>query len=190
MRAEVVRRRARLEAPRVPAHRASPQTHPQTHPRTPRSFPLRPGAPRRGARPGPVGTIRATHQQRQPARAAPAHEAAVEAKSPGSPRPYGQIHTFARPRSRDGRRHARPLLVRRRRAHLPEAPVPVVRVNRTEERLRGAANVALNIAGVGAASTLLSVVGDDEARPHDRQAVARIGDPPPNSSSIRVTRRR
>lgn len=44
----------------------------------------------------------------------------------------------------------------------PEAPVPVVRVNRTEERLGGAANVALNIAGVGAASTLLSVVGDDE----------------------------
>lgn len=44
----------------------------------------------------------------------------------------------------------------------PEAPVPVVRINRTEERLGGAANVALNIASVGGCSTLLSVVGDDE----------------------------
>ena len=32
----------------------------------------------------------------------------------------------------------------------PEAPVPVVRVTRTEERLGGAANVARNIATVGA----------------------------------------
>ena len=45
----------------------------------------------------------------------------------------------------------------------PEAPVPVVRVARVEERLGGAANVARNIATVGAASTLLSVVGGDEA---------------------------
>lgn len=45
----------------------------------------------------------------------------------------------------------------------PEAPVPVVRVIRTEERLGGAANVARNIATVGARSTLLSVVGGDEA---------------------------
>ena len=45
----------------------------------------------------------------------------------------------------------------------PEAPVPVVRVVRSEERLGGAANVARNIACLGARSTLLSVVGDDEA---------------------------
>lgn len=45
----------------------------------------------------------------------------------------------------------------------PEAPVPVVRVTRTEELLGGAANVARNIATVGASSTLLSVVGNDEA---------------------------
>lgn len=45
----------------------------------------------------------------------------------------------------------------------PEAPVPVVRVVRTEERLGGAANVARNIARIGATSTLLSVVGRDEA---------------------------
>ena len=43
-----------------------------------------------------------------------------------------------------------------------EAPVPVVRVTRTEERLGGAANVAINIAAVGAHSSLLSVVGSDE----------------------------
>ncbi len=43
----------------------------------------------------------------------------------------------------------------------PEAPVPVVRVQREEERLGGAANVALNVKKLGAASTLLTVVGDD-----------------------------
>lgn len=45
----------------------------------------------------------------------------------------------------------------------PEAPVPVVKVDRTEERLGGAANVARNIAAVGAQPLLLSVVGQDEA---------------------------
>lgn len=44
----------------------------------------------------------------------------------------------------------------------PEAPVPVVRVNREEERLGGAANVALNVKTLGAQCTLLTVVGDDE----------------------------
>lgn len=44
----------------------------------------------------------------------------------------------------------------------PEAPVPVVRVNREEERLGGAANVALNAKTVGAQVTLLTVVGQDE----------------------------
>ncbi len=45
----------------------------------------------------------------------------------------------------------------------PEAPVPVVKVTRCEERLGGAANVALNIASIGAKPSLLCVVGDDEA---------------------------
>ncbi len=45
----------------------------------------------------------------------------------------------------------------------PEAPVPVVKVGRTEERLGGAANVARNIAAVGAQTALLSVAGRDEA---------------------------
>ncbi|MGO0789709.1 D-glycero-beta-D-manno-heptose-7-phosphate kinase [Herbaspirillum seropedicae] len=44
----------------------------------------------------------------------------------------------------------------------PEAPVPVVRVERKEERLGGAANVARNIASLGAQTALLGVTGDDE----------------------------
>lgn len=45
----------------------------------------------------------------------------------------------------------------------PEAPVPVVKVERLEERLGGAANVARNIVSLGATCCLLSVVGPDEA---------------------------
>lgn len=44
----------------------------------------------------------------------------------------------------------------------PEAPVPVVRVTRSEERLGGAANVAFNVAALGASATLVGVIGDDE----------------------------
>lgn len=44
----------------------------------------------------------------------------------------------------------------------PEAPVPVVRVQRDQDRVGGAANVALNAATLGAQTTLLSVVGADE----------------------------
>lgn len=45
----------------------------------------------------------------------------------------------------------------------PEAPVPVVRIEKCEERLGGAANVARNIAALGAQTSLLGVVGNDEA---------------------------
>jgi len=45
----------------------------------------------------------------------------------------------------------------------PEAPVPVVRVTRVEERPGGAANVARNAAALGATVDLLAVVGQDEA---------------------------
>jgi len=45
----------------------------------------------------------------------------------------------------------------------PEAPVPVVRVTREEDRLGGSANVAYNIFSLGAKASLLSVVGEDEA---------------------------
>jgi D-glycero-beta-D-manno-heptose-7-phosphate kinase len=44
----------------------------------------------------------------------------------------------------------------------PEAPVPVVKVNREEERIGGAANVAYNVVTLGAQAGFLGVVGDDE----------------------------
>jgi rfaE bifunctional protein kinase chain/domain len=44
----------------------------------------------------------------------------------------------------------------------PEAPVPVVNVDRTENRLGGAANVALNVQALGATPLLCAVVGDDQ----------------------------
>ena len=44
----------------------------------------------------------------------------------------------------------------------PEAPVPVVRVAKREDRLGGAANVARNIVALGAQATLIGVVGNDE----------------------------
>lgn len=44
----------------------------------------------------------------------------------------------------------------------PEAPVPIVKVDRIEDRPGGAANVARNAAALGAKTTLLSVVGRDE----------------------------
>jgi D-beta-D-heptose 7-phosphate kinase/D-beta-D-heptose 1-phosphate adenosyltransferase len=45
----------------------------------------------------------------------------------------------------------------------PEAPVPVVKVDHIEDRPGGAANVALNIAALGAPASLVGVTGDDEA---------------------------
>ncbi len=45
----------------------------------------------------------------------------------------------------------------------PEAPVPVVHVEDVEERPGGAANVATNIAALGATPVLMGVTGDDEA---------------------------
>jgi D-glycero-beta-D-manno-heptose-7-phosphate kinase len=44
----------------------------------------------------------------------------------------------------------------------PEAPVPVLRVTRRFERPGGAANVAANLAGLGAAVSLVALVGDDD----------------------------
>jgi hypothetical protein len=43
----------------------------------------------------------------------------------------------------------------------PEAPVPIVRIAREEERAGGAANVARNAASLGAQVTLLTVVGEE-----------------------------
>ena len=48
----------------------------------------------------------------------------------------------------------------------PEAPVPVVQVGKIDERLGGAANVARNVAALGAKTTILGVIGDDEPGRH------------------------
>ena len=45
----------------------------------------------------------------------------------------------------------------------PEAPVPIVKVNNVEDRPGGAANVALNLAALGASAKLLGLTGNDEA---------------------------
>lgn len=45
----------------------------------------------------------------------------------------------------------------------PEAPVPIVSLEKTDERLGGAANVALNIVALGAHPIICSVVGNDDA---------------------------
>ena len=57
----------------------------------------------------------------------------------------------------------------------PEAPVPVVRVTREEERAGGAANVAYNAVSLGAQASLLTVVGDDEASRRLEALVAKTG---------------
>ena len=60
----------------------------------------------------------------------------------------------------------------------PEAPVPVVTVRERHARLGGAANVAMNVAALGARSLLVGVVGDDTDGATIRQelAVARLED--------------
>ncbi len=44
----------------------------------------------------------------------------------------------------------------------PEAPVPIVAISKKENRLGGAANVALNIQAMGANPVLCSIIGNDE----------------------------
>ena len=57
----------------------------------------------------------------------------------------------------------------------PEAPVPVVRITRDEERAGGAANVAYNVVTLGAQATLLTVVGADEASHKLEALLAKTG---------------
>lgn len=57
----------------------------------------------------------------------------------------------------------------------PEAPVPVVKVHKQEARLGGAANVARNAASLGVQTTLLSVVGQDEAGSQIAQLLTEAG---------------
>lgn len=44
----------------------------------------------------------------------------------------------------------------------PEAPVPIVALDKKEYRVGGASNVALNIASLGASVSILSVIGNDD----------------------------
>jgi len=57
----------------------------------------------------------------------------------------------------------------------PEAPVPVVRVDRDEYRLGGAANVAHNIQALGGTAALVGLIGDDEAAQVLRRALGSAG---------------
>ncbi|MGR8951307.1 MAG: D-glycero-beta-D-manno-heptose-7-phosphate kinase, partial [Gammaproteobacteria bacterium] len=57
----------------------------------------------------------------------------------------------------------------------PEAPVPVVKVKGSEERIGGAGNVALNIAKLGGKVTLLGVIGDDAEGEKVRQLLEAEG---------------
>lgn len=57
----------------------------------------------------------------------------------------------------------------------PEAPVPIVKVVRQEERPGGAANVARNAAALGAQVSLLSVIGVDEVGERLRELIAKEG---------------
>lgn len=54
----------------------------------------------------------------------------------------------------------------------PEAPIPVLHLNRSEERLGNAAFVAASIRALGAEANLLSVIGTD----NDGRAVCRMAD--------------
>ncbi|MEM6995663.1 MAG: bifunctional D-glycero-beta-D-manno-heptose-7-phosphate kinase/D-glycero-beta-D-manno-heptose 1-phosphate adenylyltransferase HldE [Myxococcota bacterium] len=54
----------------------------------------------------------------------------------------------------------------------PEAPVPVVQVQREHESLGGSANVAANIAGLGARCTLAGMVGRDAGQQRLRSLLA------------------
>jgi D-beta-D-heptose 7-phosphate kinase/D-beta-D-heptose 1-phosphate adenosyltransferase len=57
----------------------------------------------------------------------------------------------------------------------PEAPVPVVHINQSEDRPGGAGNVALNIASLGAKVSVLGFTGDDEAADILQERLAAAG---------------
>jgi D-beta-D-heptose 7-phosphate kinase/D-beta-D-heptose 1-phosphate adenosyltransferase len=57
----------------------------------------------------------------------------------------------------------------------PEAPVPVVRVRDRKDALGGAANVAQNVAALGATAELVAVIGADEPGERLRQALGSLG---------------
>jgi rfaE bifunctional protein kinase chain/domain len=71
----------------------------------------------------------------------------------------------------------------------PEAPVPVVMRMYTENRLGGAANVALNINSLGAIPVMCSVIGTDENSKTFKDMIRKLGMPEDGliESSDRIT---
>lgn len=57
----------------------------------------------------------------------------------------------------------------------PEAPVPVVLLNTSEERAGGAANVAANLSGLGLSTQIIGCVGNDDAGKALKQLIADAG---------------
>src|SRR6059058_3521691 len=55
----------------------------------------------------------------------------------------------------------------------PEAPAPVIEVQRSETNIGGAGNVARNIAALGARCIFVGLIGEDEAGSKLRSALAR-----------------
>jgi D-beta-D-heptose 7-phosphate kinase/D-beta-D-heptose 1-phosphate adenosyltransferase len=68
----------------------------------------------------------------------------------------------------------------------PEAPVPVVDIGEETTRLGGAANVANNIASLGASSTVFGVTGDDADGGHLRREIESRGIDPSGIAALRA----
>src|SRR5690606_38115759 len=60
----------------------------------------------------------------------------------------------------------------------PEAPVPIVRVRERRYALGGAANVAQNVAALGAGAELVATIGRDVAGDRLREMLEALGDDP------------
>jgi D-glycero-beta-D-manno-heptose-7-phosphate kinase len=69
----------------------------------------------------------------------------------------------------------------------PEAPVPVVAVTKKEQRIGGAGNVALNIAALGAAISIVSITGDDD---EGKQLLALLNDNNINTDFVSTSKDR
>lgn len=57
----------------------------------------------------------------------------------------------------------------------PEAPVPICKINKSEIRLGGAANVAANLAALSVQTSLLSILGTDEAGSNIQKLAQKAG---------------